>query len=137
MTHRTPEQIEQSRQKAARTRELGRRLDDLTHAAQIVAKRAGEIELHAAKNNAAGYDKGATNKLQRAGELRRIAAFLADPRLHQLIRSDERLIELLMGEPPERQRGYLNVMAPRRIDPAEVKPTRSNGWNSGYYKGGW
>jgi hypothetical protein len=68
-------------------------------AAELVATRAGAIELQAAKNASAGFDKGESNKLKRASDLRRIAAFLTDPRLHALIRTDERLLELLMGAP--------------------------------------
>lgn len=115
---RTPEQVE----KAAQTRAVTRRLSLLFSAAMLIAKRAGAIELHAAKNAAASYEKGASRKLTHATDLRRIATFLADPRFHQLIREDGRLLDLLMSEPVPVPGN--DLMRPRRIDPTLVTPTQ-------------
>lgn len=117
---RTPEQIA----KAARTRAITRRIGLLFGAAELVAKRAGALELHAAKNAAAGYDRGASNKLARAKDLRRIANFLVDSRLHRLIRENDALLELLLADPPDGA-----YMRPRRVDMAAVMPSKP--WGAG------
>jgi hypothetical protein len=109
-------------QDAARRCELDRRIGQLHEVARLVANRAGVLELHAAKNHAAGWNMAASNKSRHAAELRRIATVLADHRVHRFISENEELCELLMGERPLGTQGA-NCLAQRRIDP----PSSSNG----------
>jgi hypothetical protein len=116
--------MQAAREKAAERRDLDRRISGLTEVAGIAAKQAGRIELYAAKNRAASFDKGAERKLKHAAELRRLATFLADNRLHQRLREDADLREILVGEVKPKPIGYIDHMRPRQIDLAAVKPTR-------------
>ena len=59
---RTPERLEMARQKRARTREAEAICGGLREVAELVVKQARHLELHAAKNQAAGYVHGARNK---------------------------------------------------------------------------
>lgn len=116
---------EARQKKAARTKQINRSTDVLLEAARVVAEKAGRIELHAAKNLKAGFDKGAENKIRQATDLRRLAAFLVDKRLHDLIRQDEQLVGMLLGELPiEARPGWHNHLTPRKIDMEAVKPSR-------------
>ena len=100
-------------------RELDRIIALLREAARVVADRAGVLELHAAKNAAAGRTKGEASKLTRAAELRRAAVFLADSRLHTLLRRDPSLADLLLTQP----HGSVHS-APRKL-PQDVQPSRA------------
>jgi hypothetical protein len=106
-----------AREKASKTRAVGRMLDG---AADVLAKRAGMIELHAAKNGAAGFDRAQTSKLKQAGELRRIAVLLSDSRIRDLVRGDTDLADILLTD---RSAGH-RLARPRVIAPDKVTPTK-------------
>ena len=97
------EQMISWEEKQRRKQLLAAEIETLRDAASIVAHRAGLIELHAAKNTAAEWDRGAEKKLSRAAALRRVAAFLADTRLHALIGEDVAGVgTIFRTDPPSR-----------------------------------
>lgn len=122
---------EARRKKTARTKQINNAIDGLLEVARIVAEKASRTELYAAKNQKAGFDRGAERKEKDAAHLRRMAAFLADPHLHDLIRKDERLVGMLLGEVDIVSRPGWNYLAPRKIDMETVKPSRK--WPTRFY----
>ena len=89
-------------------------------AADVIAAKAGEIEVFAAKNEAAGYDGGAQRKRARAMVLRRLAAFLVDPRFLSLMREDTLMVSLLTDPSVKFESFHIQ---PRVFAPGSVRPT--------------
>jgi hypothetical protein len=118
---------EEEREARQEARRVIRSFDE---AATVLAGRAGHLELYAAKNAAAGRDGGELSKNKRAQKLRRVAAFLTDPRLRRALAESSELREILTGEAV----GFAaqHLLAPRRISPADVKPSQPNRFRSHY-----
>lgn len=86
-------------------REMHKLRDLLCEAAEVLASRADQVELHAAKSRVAGWTEAGERKQEWATGLRQLAMMLVNPRFQVLMRQDQAgLATMFRDGPPWRRR---------------------------------
>lgn len=102
------------------SREIRELRDLLCEAAEVLANRAGQVELHAAKSRVAGWTEAGERKQDRATGLRQLAMMLANPRFHVLMQQDRAGLATMFRD--GRKAGSTTVYGrPQEIAPASAK----------------
>lgn len=103
-------------------REMRKLRDLLWEAAEVLANRADQVELYAAKSRVAGRTEAGERKQEQATGLRQLAMMLANPRFQVLMEQDQAGLATMLRDGPK-VGSTLIYGRPQKIALASVKPS--------------